>query len=73
MTFKFLLVVLIGVLVCTTTARKLVGSIGSFNDEKNFFHHPSLGGGGLGGGGLGGGGGGLGGGAGGGIGGSGFP
>ncbi|KAL7186578.1 hypothetical protein ACSBR2_028331 [Camellia fascicularis] len=71
---KFLLLVLLGALVCSTNARKLVSSSkGSFEDEKLFGHGSSIGFGGGGGGGLGGGaGGGFGGGSGGGIGG-GFP
>ncbi|KAA8523658.1 hypothetical protein F0562_010081 [Nyssa sinensis] len=62
MTCKFILLLLLGALVCTNNARKLVSSRGSFEDEKTFFNH----GGGVGGGGGfgGGGGGGLGGGAG---------
>ncbi|XP_022869470.1 glycine-rich protein 5-like [Olea europaea var. sylvestris] len=60
MTFKFVLLVLLGVLICTTTARKLVGSEGSLDGDKNFsLGHWDLGGlGGGGGGGFGGGGGG---------------
>ncbi|KAL7217066.1 hypothetical protein ACSBR1_028889 [Camellia fascicularis] len=67
---KFLLLVLLGALVCSTNARKLVSSSkGSFEDEKLFGHGSSIGGGGGGGFGAGGG---FGGGSGGGIGG-GFP
>ncbi|KAL7217924.1 hypothetical protein ACSBR2_011198 [Camellia fascicularis] len=67
MSFRFLILVLVGALVCTTNARKLVSSKGSFEGEKTFFNGGGLGGGGFGGGG--GAGGGLGGGAGGGFGG----
>nr|GFA94434.1 hypothetical protein [Tanacetum cinerariifolium] len=65
---KLFLLVVVGVLVCTSTARKLssTASEQSFKDEKNFY------GGGIGaGGGSGGGGGGFGGGGGGGLGGAG--
>ncbi|KAB5572963.1 hypothetical protein DKX38_000157 [Salix brachista] len=75
MASKLLLVLLFSALVCSTSARKLVGGEkGSFEDEKNLFRHPGFGGGAGGGGGFGGGGGlgggsGFGGGAGGGAGG----
>jgi hypothetical protein len=66
MASKLLLLLLFSALVCSTSARKLVGTEkGSFEDEKNLFHRPGFGGGAGGGGGFGGGGGGgLGGGAG---------
>ncbi|XP_022867437.1 glycine-rich protein 5-like [Olea europaea var. sylvestris] len=51
MTSKSVLLVLLGVLICTTTARKLVGSNGSFDDAKFIFDHLGGGGGGEGGGG----------------------
>lgn len=66
---KFLILVLLGALVCATTsaASKLMSQEGFFQDEKTFFGHPGFGGGlgggrggGFGGGGLGGGGGGAG-------------
>ncbi|XP_022876910.1 glycine-rich protein 5-like [Olea europaea var. sylvestris] len=54
MTSKFVLLVLLGVLICTTTARKLVDSNDFVDDKNAFFDHWNLGGGG-GGGGFGGG------------------
>ncbi|CAA2946530.1 Hypothetical predicted protein [Olea europaea subsp. europaea] len=57
MSSNFVLLVLLGVLICTTNARKLIGTEGSFDDEKKFFDHWDLAGRGLGGG-FGGGGGG---------------
>ena len=69
---KFLILVLLGALVCATTsaARKLMSQEGFFQDEKTFFGRPGFGGGLGGGSGFGGGaGGGLGKGGGGGFGG----
>ncbi|KAJ7009300.1 LOW QUALITY PROTEIN: hypothetical protein NC653_000076 [Populus alba x Populus x berolinensis] len=55
MASKLLLVLLFSALVCSTSARKLVGTEkGSFEDEKNLFHRPGFGGGAGGGGGFGG-------------------
>ncbi|CAA3010196.1 Hypothetical predicted protein [Olea europaea subsp. europaea] len=50
MTSKLVLLVFLGVLVCTTAARKLVVAEGPLNDQL-FFHHWSSGEGGLSGGG----------------------
>jgi hypothetical protein len=53
MASKLLLLLLFSALVCSTSARKLVGTEkGSFEDEKNLFHRPGFGGGVGGGGGL---------------------